>query len=82
MGPGKSSPAELRIPVQFPRWHGLRNCDRSSIARPACRACPAGRSDKARRYERGVEEAIRVTFLLSGMPAYVYGRAQMDELVK
>jgi len=29
-----------------------------------------------------VEEALRVTFLLSGMPAYVYGRAQMDEVIK
>jgi len=29
-----------------------------------------------------VEEALRVTFLLSGMPAYVYGRAQMDEVMK
>ena len=29
-----------------------------------------------------VEEALRVTFLLSGMPAYVYGKAQMDEVMK
>jgi 4-carboxymuconolactone decarboxylase len=29
-----------------------------------------------------IEEALRVTFLLSGMPAYVYGRAQMDEVMK
>jgi alkylhydroperoxidase/carboxymuconolactone decarboxylase family protein YurZ len=29
-----------------------------------------------------IEEALRVTFLLSGMPAYVYGKAQMDELIK
>jgi alkylhydroperoxidase/carboxymuconolactone decarboxylase family protein YurZ len=29
-----------------------------------------------------IEEALRVTFLLSGMPAYVYGKAQMDELMK
>jgi 4-carboxymuconolactone decarboxylase len=29
-----------------------------------------------------VEEALRVTFLLSGMPAYVYGRAQLDEVMK
>ena len=29
-----------------------------------------------------VEEALRVSFLLSGMPAYVYGRAQMDEVMK
>jgi 4-carboxymuconolactone decarboxylase len=28
-----------------------------------------------------VEEALRVTFLLSGMPAYVYGRAQLDEVM-
>jgi hypothetical protein len=26
-------------------------------------------------------EALRVTFLLSGMPAYVYGRAQLDEVM-
>jgi alkylhydroperoxidase/carboxymuconolactone decarboxylase family protein YurZ len=28
-----------------------------------------------------IEEALRVTFLLSGMPAYVYGKAQLDELM-
>lgn len=28
-----------------------------------------------------VEEALRVTFLLSGMPAYVYGRAQLDDVM-
>jgi alkylhydroperoxidase/carboxymuconolactone decarboxylase family protein YurZ len=29
-----------------------------------------------------IEEALRVTFLLSGMPAYVYGRAQLDDVMK
>ena len=29
-----------------------------------------------------IEEALRVTFLLSGMPAYVYGRAAMEETMK
>jgi len=29
-----------------------------------------------------VEEALRVTFLLSGMPAYVYGKTQLDEVMK
>ena len=29
-----------------------------------------------------VEEALRVTFLLAGMPAYVYGKAQLDEVMK
>ncbi|MFY9982544.1 MAG: carboxymuconolactone decarboxylase family protein [Methanoregula sp.] len=29
-----------------------------------------------------IEEALRVAFLLSGMPAYVYGKAQMDEVMK
>ena len=28
-----------------------------------------------------IEEALRVTFLLSGMPAYVYGRAAMEEIM-
>jgi alkylhydroperoxidase/carboxymuconolactone decarboxylase family protein YurZ len=28
-----------------------------------------------------VEEALRVTFLLSGLPAYVYGKAQLDEIM-
>ena len=28
-----------------------------------------------------IEEALRVTFLLSGMPAYVYGKAQLDEIM-
>jgi len=32
--------------------------------------------------KREVEEALRVSFLLAGMPAYVYGRAQMDEVMK
>ncbi|MDD1672295.1 MAG: carboxymuconolactone decarboxylase family protein [Methanomicrobiales archaeon] len=29
-----------------------------------------------------IEEALRVTFLLSGMPAYVYGKAAMEEIMK
>jgi len=29
-----------------------------------------------------VDEALRVTFLLSGMPAYVYGKAQLEEIMK
>jgi 4-carboxymuconolactone decarboxylase len=29
-----------------------------------------------------IEEALRVTFLLAGMPAYVYGKAQLDEIIK
>jgi len=29
-----------------------------------------------------IEEALRVSFLLSGMPAYVYGKAQLDEIMK
>ncbi|MDD1663487.1 MAG: carboxymuconolactone decarboxylase family protein [Methanomicrobiales archaeon] len=28
-----------------------------------------------------IEEALRVTFLLSGMPAYVYGRAAMEKIM-
>lgn len=28
-----------------------------------------------------IEEALRVTFLLSGMPAYVYGKAQLDDVM-
>jgi alkylhydroperoxidase/carboxymuconolactone decarboxylase family protein YurZ len=28
-----------------------------------------------------IEEALRVTFLLSGMPAYVYGRSAMEEIM-
>lgn len=28
-----------------------------------------------------VEEAVRLTFLQSGMPAYVYGEAQLDEVI-
>lgn len=32
--------------------------------------------------KREVEEALRVSFLLAGMPAYVYGKAQMDEVMK
>jgi len=29
-----------------------------------------------------VEEALRVAFLLAGMPAYVYGKAQLDEVMQ
>jgi 4-carboxymuconolactone decarboxylase len=29
-----------------------------------------------------IEEALRVTFLLSGMPAYVYGRTAMEEVMR
>jgi 4-carboxymuconolactone decarboxylase len=29
-----------------------------------------------------IEEALRVAFLLAGMPAYVYGKAQLDEIIK
>jgi len=28
-----------------------------------------------------IEEALRVTFLLAGMPAYVYGRAAMEKIM-
>jgi alkylhydroperoxidase/carboxymuconolactone decarboxylase family protein YurZ len=28
-----------------------------------------------------IEEGLRVTFLLAGMPAYVYGKAQLDEVM-
>jgi hypothetical protein len=29
-----------------------------------------------------MDEALRVTFLLAGMPAYVYGKAAAEELLK
>lgn len=29
-----------------------------------------------------VEEALRVAFLLAGMPAYVYGKTQLDDIMK
>jgi alkylhydroperoxidase/carboxymuconolactone decarboxylase family protein YurZ len=32
--------------------------------------------------KKEVEEALRVAFLLAGMPAYVYGKAQLDEVIK
>ncbi len=32
--------------------------------------------------KKEVEEALRVAFLLAGMPAYVYGKAQSDEVMK
>lgn len=28
-----------------------------------------------------IEEALRVTFILAGMPAYMYGRTALDDLV-
>lgn len=47
----------------------------------AVRAQLAGASKLGIRKEE-IEEALRVTFLLSGMPAYVYGRTAMDEIIK
>lgn len=32
--------------------------------------------------KKEVEEALRVAFLLAGMPAYVYGKAKLDEIMK
>ena len=32
--------------------------------------------------KREIEEGLRVAFLLAGMPAYVYGKAQLDEVMK
>lgn len=32
--------------------------------------------------KKEVEEALRVAFLLAGMPAYVYGKSQLDEVMK
>jgi len=32
--------------------------------------------------KKEVEEALRVAFLLAGMPAYVYGKAQLEEVMK
>jgi 4-carboxymuconolactone decarboxylase len=32
--------------------------------------------------KKEVEEALRVSFLLAGMPAYVYGKTQLDEVMK
>jgi alkylhydroperoxidase/carboxymuconolactone decarboxylase family protein YurZ len=32
--------------------------------------------------KKEVEEALRVAFLLAGMPAYVYGKTQLDEVMK
>jgi alkylhydroperoxidase/carboxymuconolactone decarboxylase family protein YurZ len=47
----------------------------------AVRAQLAGASKLGLKKEQ-VEEALRVTFLLSGMPAYVYGKAAMEEIMK
>jgi 4-carboxymuconolactone decarboxylase len=47
----------------------------------AVRAQLAGASKLGIKKEE-VEEALRVTFLLSGMPAYVYGKAAMEEIMK
>jgi len=42
-----------------------------------------GRSvDDLRKAKAEIEEALRVAFLLAGMPAYVYGKAQLDEVIK
>jgi len=47
----------------------------------AVRAQAAGASNLGVDYGE-VEEALRVTFLLAGMPAYTYGRTAIDDLMK
>ena len=47
----------------------------------AVRAQPAGAANLGVT-KAEIEEALRVTFLLSGMPAYVYGKAQLDDIMK
>jgi len=59
-----------------------RHCDCSRTPRSARGPCPVGRSGNLGVTKDEVEEALRVTFLLSGMPAYVYGKAQLDEVMK
>ena len=49
--------------------------------RHAVRAQMAGASHLGITMEE-IDEALRVTFLLAGMPAYVYGKAAAEELVK
>jgi 4-carboxymuconolactone decarboxylase len=49
--------------------------------RHAVRAQMAGASNLGVTMKQ-VDEALRVTFLLSGMPAYVYGKAAAEELLK
>jgi len=47
----------------------------------AVRAQAAGATSIGVNYDE-VEEALRVTFLLAGMPAYVWGRTAIDEFMK
>jgi alkylhydroperoxidase/carboxymuconolactone decarboxylase family protein YurZ len=49
--------------------------------RHAVRAQAAG-ADKLGVEFEDVAEALRVTFLLAGMPAYVYGRTAIEDLMK
>jgi 4-carboxymuconolactone decarboxylase len=49
--------------------------------RHAVRAQMAGASNLGVTMEE-VDEALRVTFLLSGMPAYVYGKTAAEELLR
>ena len=49
--------------------------------RHAVRAQAAGASALGVNYDE-VEEALRVTFLLAGMPAYTYGRTAIDDFMK
>jgi 4-carboxymuconolactone decarboxylase len=50
--------------------------------RPACSSCQMAGAANLEVTKAEVEEALRVTLLLSGMPAYVYGKAQLDEVMK
>ena len=49
--------------------------------RHAVRAQAAGASNLGVDYDE-MEEALRVTFLLAGMPAYTYGRTAIDDFMK
>lgn len=49
--------------------------------RHAVRAQAAGASKLGVEFE-DVAEALRVTFLLAGMPAYVYGRTAIEDLME
>jgi len=49
--------------------------------RHAVRAQAAGASNLGVSFDE-MEEALRVSFLLAGMPAYVYGRTAIDDLMK
>jgi hypothetical protein len=75
--------ADLSANLKFHRYFELssRWKTREKTRFVSISPSPAGQCKNIGDSKGEVGEALRVTFLLSGMSAYVYGRAQLDEVM-